>query len=121
MLKIYSTLARKKEIFKPINGKKVNLFVCGPTTYDYAHVGHAKTYIQFDIIVKYLMYLGYDVFYLQNITDIDDKIIQRAKEQKTTPLKLARKYEKEYRQDMKSINVDSVSKYARATYYIKEK
>ena len=120
MLKVYSTLARKKEIFKPINGKKVNLFVCGPTTYDYAHVGHAKTYIQFDIIVKYLMYLGYDVFYLQNITDIDDKIIQRAKEQKTTPLKLARKYEKEYRQDMKSINVDSVSKYARATYYIKE-
>ena len=120
MLKLYNTLTRKKEIFKPIKNNKVNLFVCGPTTYDYSHIGHAKTYIQFDIIVKYLRYLGYNVFYLQNITDIDDKIIQRAKEEKIEPLKLAKKYEQEYKKDMKSLGIDSVSEYARATDYIKE-
>lgn len=120
MLKLYNTLTRKKEVFKPIKDKKVSLFVCGPTTYDYAHIGHAKTYVQFDILVKYLRYLGYSVFYLQNITDIDDKIIQRAKEEKISPLNLARKYEQEYKKDVKSLGIDSVSKYARATDYIKE-
>src|SRR3989344_5093897 len=82
-LKVYSTLSRKKEIFKPIKKDKVNLFVCGPTVYDYAHLGHAKTYTQFDMIVKYLRHKGYKVFYLQNITDIDDKIIKRAKKEKS--------------------------------------
>ncbi len=119
-LKVYNTLARKKESFKPIKGKNVNLFVCGPTVYDYSHIGHAKTYVQFDIIVKYLRYLGYKVFYLQNITDLDDKIIVRAKEVKKKPLELAREYEKYYHEDMKALNIDSVTKYARATDYIKE-
>ena len=82
MLKIYNTLTRKKEIFKSINENKINLFVCGPTVYNYAHLGHAKTYVQFDIIVKYLRSKGYNVNYLQNITDIDDKIIKRANEEK---------------------------------------
>ena len=77
-MKIYNTLTKQKEEFKPIDGNKVNLFVCGPTVYDYPHLGHAKTYTQFDFIAKYLRYKGYDVFYLQNITDLDDKIIQRA-------------------------------------------
>lgn len=120
MLKIYNTLTRKKEAFKPIKGKKVNLFVCGLTTYDYAHIGHAKTYVQFDILVKYLRYLKYDVFYLQNVTDIDNKIIQRANESKQDPIKLARKFEGEYKKDMDQIGVNSVSKYARATEYMKE-
>lgn len=119
-LKIYNTLTRKKEIFKPINGKKVNLFVCGITPYDYAHIGHAKTYVQFDIIVKYLRYRGYKVTYLQNVTDIDDKIIQRAREKKEKPIDLARDFEKKYNEDMKALGVDSVDKFARATDYIKE-
>ncbi|MBI2134361.1 cysteine--tRNA ligase [Candidatus Woesearchaeota archaeon] len=119
-LKIYNTLTRKKEAFKPRAGKKVNFFVCGPTVYDYAHIGHAKTYVQFDVIVKYLRHSGYDVFYLQNITDIDDKIIQRAKERKEEPIGLARNFEKEYYKDMKDLGVDSVNKFSRATGHIKE-
>jgi len=118
MLKIYNTLSRKKEIFKPIKGKKVNIFVCGITPYSEAHIGHAKTYIQFDIIVKYLRFLGYNVFYLQNITNIDDKIIQRAKEEKKDPLKLAEEYEKKFHEDMKKLYVNSINKFARATNYI---
>ena len=119
-LKLYNTLTRKKEIFKPIKDKKVNLFVCGITPYDFAHIGHAKTYVQFDIIVKYLRYMGYKVFYLQNVTDMDDKIIQRAKEKKISPKDLAKNFEKEYIEDMKALRVDSADKFARATEHIKE-
>jgi len=117
-LKLFNTMSRKKEVFKPKAGKKVNMFVCGPTVYDYSHLGHAKTYVQFDIIVRYLRYRGYDVFYLQNITDLDDKIIKRAKENNETPENLARKLEKEYYKDMKALGITSVNKYARATDYI---
>src|SRR3989344_235145 len=138
-LKVYSTLSRKKEIFKPIKKKeqkignfltnspkrgrveeKVNLFVCGPTVYDYAHLGHAKTYTQFDIIVKYLRHKGYKVFYLQNITDIDDKIIKRANEEKIDWKEIVKKYREEYFQDMENLGVNSVNKYANATDYISE-
>ncbi len=117
-LKIYNTLTRKKEVFKPGKNKQINLFVCGPTVYDLPHIGHAKTYIQFDVIVKYLRSKNYSVFYLQNITDLDDKIIKRAKQQNTTPLKLAREFEKYYHQDEKKLKINSVTKYARATDYI---
>lgn len=120
MLKLYNTLTRKLEVFKPIKNNKVNLFVCGPTVYDYSHLGHAKTYIQFDIIVKYLRYKGYKVFYLQNITDIDDKIIKKANEENTDWKTIAKKYEKYYLEDMKSLDINSINKYARATDYIPE-
>ncbi len=120
MLKLYNTLSRKKEIFRPKKAKKVNMFVCGPTVYDFSHIGHARTYIVFDVIAKYLREKKFNVFYLQNITDIDDKIIARAKEKKTTPRKLALLFEKEYLKDMKSLKIDSVTKYARATDHIKE-
>ena len=83
MLKLYNTLTRKKELFKPINNKKINFFVCGITPYDFPHIGHAKTYIQFDFIVKYLRYKGFNVFYLQNVTDIDYKIIPNMLKQQT--------------------------------------
>jgi len=120
MLKIYNTLTRKKEIFKPRRNKSVNLFVCGPTVYDYMHIGHAKTYIQLDIIVKYLKFRGYKVFYLQNITDLDDKIIKKAKQRGIKPLDLAREFEKYYYQDEKKLSIDSVDQHARATDYIKQ-
>ncbi len=94
------------------------MFVCGPTVYDYAHIGHARTYVAFDVIVKYLRYKGYNVVYLQNITDIDDKIIARAKERGVEPSDLAKKFEKEYYEDMKKLGIDSVNKYVRATDYI---
>ena len=119
-LEVYNTLTRKKEEFVPIKGKKVNLFVCGPTSYDYSHIGHAKTYTQFDFIVKYLRYKKFKIFYLQNITDIDDKIIKRADEKKDSWKELSTKFEKTFYEDMKNLHVTSVNKYARATDYIKE-
>jgi len=119
-MKIFNTLTGKKDEFKPIKGKKVNLFVCGPTVYDYSHIGHARTYVIFDAFVKYLRARGYKTFYLQNITDIDDKIIARSREKGVTPKDLALAFEKEYLKDMKALGVDSVSKYARATDHIKE-
>src|SRR3989339_1450604 len=120
VLKIYSTLSRKKEVFKPIKEGEIKIFVCGPTVYDLSHVGHAKTYTQFDIIVKYLRFKGYNVFYLQNITDIDDKIINRSNLEKISWKELVKKYREAYISDIKSLGIDSVSKYANATDYIPE-
>lgn len=119
-MKIYNTLTGKKDLLKPMHGKKINLFVCGPTVYDYAHLGHARLTIAFDIFVKYLKHLGFNVFYLQNITNIDDKIIARAREIHILPKDLALAFEKQYLKDMKDLGVASVSKYARATDYIRE-
>ncbi len=123
MIELYSTLSRKKEMLKSLGSardKKLKLFVCGPTVYDFSHIGHARTYIAFDVIVRYLKAIKFDVFYLQNITDIDDKIIKRAAETQVSPKELAGRFEKEYLQDMKALRVLSVNKYARATDYISE-
>ena len=120
MQKIYlsNTLTKKKEEFVPMSANKVNFFVCGPTVYDYPHLGHAKVYIQFDFMVKYLRYRGYEVNYIQNITDIDDKIINRSQERGIGWNKLAREFETIFLDDMASLRVTSVSKYARASDYI---
>ncbi|MCX6749793.1 MAG: cysteine--tRNA ligase [Candidatus Pacearchaeota archaeon] len=120
MIKVYNTLTRKKEEFRPIKGKEIKMFVCGPTVYDYSHLGHAKTYVQFDVIARYFRFKGYKLSYLQNITDIDDKIINRSNDEKTDWKKIAAKYEKEFIEDMKTLNIHSVNKYARATDYINE-
>lgn len=119
-MKIYNTLSGKKEVLKPREGKKINLFVCGPTTYDFSHLGHARTYIVFDVIVKYLRQRDFEVFYLQNVTDIDDKIINRAKEEDVYWRALSRKFEKKHLKDMKLLGVTSVNKYAPATKHIKQ-
>ena len=120
MLNIYNTLSKKKEPIKLRKGKKINLFVCGPTVYDFMHIGNARTFINFDCFAKYLKHLGFAVFYLQNITDIDDKIIARAREKGVSPKDLADAFTKEYLKDMKALGVNSVKKYAKATDYIKE-
>ena len=117
-LKIYNTLAGQIEEFRPRNEGRVDMFVCGPTVYDYSHIGHARTYVFFDVVAKYLKTIGYDIKYVQNITNIDDKIIARAQEQDISPQILAEKYEKEYLADMESLGIDSVWKYARATDHI---
>ena len=119
-MKIFNTLSNKKDEFKTIKNKKLNIFVCGPTVYDYSHIGHARNYVIFDAFVKYLKFKGFKVFYLQNITDIDDKIIARAREKGVSPKDLALAFEKEYLKDMKALGVGSVSKYARATDHVKE-
>jgi len=120
VMKLYNTLSRKKEILRPRKAKSINLFVCGPTTYDLSHLGHARTYIVFDMIARYLRKSGYNVFYLQNITDIDDKILKRAKEQHVHWRNLSRKFENKYLKDMKSLDIASVNKYAPATKHIKQ-
>ena len=118
MIRVFNTLSGKKEGLKKPKGKQLKLFVCGPTVYDYPHIGNARTYIAFDAFVRYLRSQKIKVFYLQNITDIDDKIITKAREEKTTPAAIAKKYEKIYHQNEKSLNICSVSKYARATAHI---
>ncbi|MFZ1719862.1 MAG: cysteine--tRNA ligase [Candidatus Moraniibacteriota bacterium] len=118
--KIYNTLSQKIEPLETMTPGRINFFVCGPTVYDMPHLGHAKTYVQFDMMVKYLRLRGFEVFYLQNITDIDDKIIARATEQGIGWEALARKFESVYLEDMKALHVNAVSKYIRSTDYIEE-
>lgn len=119
---IYNTLSGQKENIEKILGgqKKLRLFVCGPTVYDYAHIGNARTYVAFDMIVNYLRSRDIKVFYLQNITDIDDKIIRRASEENISVSALTKKYEGAYHQDEKALGIKSVTKYAPATKYIKQ-
>ena len=115
---IYNTLTEKKEVFEKTD-KRLKLFVCGPTVYDHSHIGHARTYIAFDVIANHLRSLGYKLFYLQNITDIDDKIINRANNEKKNAREIASFFTKEYLKDIKALEIKSVNKYAPASKYIK--
>ncbi|AVH54745.1 MULTISPECIES: cysteine--tRNA ligase [Streptomyces] len=115
---IYNTLTKRKERFEPITPGVVRMFVCGPTVYALSHVGHAKTYTQFDLIARYLRHRGYRVTYAQNITDIDNKIIRRAQETSTDPRALAARYEELYLEDMAALRNTSIDVYARAHDYI---
>ena len=119
-MEIYSTLTRSKETFETMNDNRINLFVCGPTVYDDAHIGHGRTYISFDTIKRYWEYKGYTVFYIQNITDVDDKIIKRSKETGIPAGDIARKFEKRYIEDMNKLNVTGVNLFARATDHMGE-
>ncbi len=104
-LKVYNTLTGQKEEFKPLHPPKVGMYVCGVTVYDYCHVGHARGALTFDIIRRYLKYKGYELTYVRNITDIDDKIIQRAAELGIPWDELAGKYAEEYYKDMQALGI----------------
>ena len=91
-LKIYDTLTREKTAFEPIRPGKVRMYVCGPTVYDKAHVGHAMSSLVFDVVRRYLEYKGYDVTHIMNYTDVDDKVIRRANELGIEPTDLAERY-----------------------------
>jgi len=117
-MKIYNTRTKQLDKFQPLNAKKVNFFVCGPTVYDFAHLGHAKTYIQFDFIVKYLRSRGYDVFYLMNISDIDDKVIARAEQRNISWKELSEEHTQSFKEDMASLHNTAVDQYAVATDFI---
>ncbi len=117
-LRIYNTLSGKKEIFKPIEPGRVGMYVCGPTVYDSCHIGHARSIVTFDAIVRYLKAKGFDVTYVRNFTDIDDKIINRANQLGIDPLTLAEKYIKEFYDDMKALNVERATIEPRATQHI---
>ena len=105
MLQIYNTLSRKKEVFKPITSNKVGLYVCGITIYDRCHIGHARTYVAFDIIARYFKYLGYDLTHVRNITDVDDKIIKRANENGESCESLTLRMTEQMYQDFDDLNI----------------
>lgn len=115
MLKIYNTLTRKKEVFKPIHPGVVNMYVCGPTVYNYIHIGNARSAIAFDTVRRYLEFLGYHVNYVSNFTDVDDKMIKAAHEQGITVPQLADKYIKAFMEDTKAINIEPATMHPRAT------
>ena len=104
-MKIYNTLTRKKEEFVPIEEGKVKMYVCGPTVYNYFHIGNARPFVVFDTLRKYLEYRGYKVKFVQNFTDVDDKIINRAKEEGVTAPEISEKYIEEYYKDAAALNV----------------
>ncbi|MFC1090595.1 cysteine--tRNA ligase [Pasteurella multocida] len=120
MLKIFNTLTKEKEIFKPIHANKVGMYVCGITVYDLCHVGHGRTFVCFDVIARYLRYLGYDLTYVRNITDVDDKIIKRALENHETCDQLVEKMIAEMHKDFDALNVLRPDVEPRATHHIPE-
>ena len=119
-LKIYNTLTGKKEIFTPLVDGKVSMYVCGVTVYDLCHLGHARGCVVFDIIRRYFEYKGYDVCYVRNFTDIDDKIINRANEGKCSPCDIANQYIKAYRDDFDKLGVRPADIEPLATEHIDE-
>mgnify|MGYP000390904312 CR=1 FL=1 len=120
MLRVYNTATRKVEDFKSIEEKKVGMYVCGLTVYNDMHLGHARTYIAFDVIRRWLEYLGYEVNFVQNHTDIDDKIINRANQEKTKYEILTKKYIERTQQDLAKLQVNIPTMMPKATDYIEE-
>ncbi len=118
MIKVYNSLTKSKEIFSPIEKEKVKMYVCGMTVYDLCHLGHARVLVVFDLINRWFMTHGYDVTYVRNITDIDDKIIARANEQKVSIGELTQKYIDEMNQDISALNVLNPTYEPRATQHI---
>ena len=119
-LYVHNTRSGEKEEFRPLHGNNVGMYVCGVTVYDDFHIGHARSYVSFDIIRRYLTYSGFDVNYVQNFTDVDDKIINRAQERGIDPLQLSREYIEEYFKDTDLLNIQRADSYPKATEYIPE-
>lgn len=104
MLKLFNTYSNTVEDFTPVNGNKVNMYVCGPTVYDHPHLGHARCYITWDVVYRYLKFLGYDVKYCRNVTDVDDKILNKSVRENCTPDEIAKKYYDIFSDSMKKLN-----------------
>ncbi len=126
-LRIYNVLTRQKETFQPLTSGKVNMYVCGPTVYDYSHIGHAKTYVGFDVIARYLRYSGYDVLYVQNITDVghmldtgEDRILKKARQLSAGPMQIVETYARAYYADMDALGVQRADISPRASGHIPE-
>ena len=117
-LLVHNTRSGEKEAFRPLHGNAVGMYVCGVTVYDDFHVGHARSYVAFDVIRRYLTHKGYDVRYIQNFTDVDDKIIARAAERGIDPIELAEGYIEEYFRDTDLLNIKRADTYPRATEYV---
>lgn len=114
-MKLYNTLTRKKEEFIPIEDNKVRMYSCGPTVYNYFHIGNARPFIMFDLLRNYLIYRGYEVTFVQNFTDVDDKIIKRANEEGISPFEVADKYIAEYFRDADGLGIRRADVHPRVT------
>lgn len=117
-IQVYNTLSGKKEPFEPLNGNKVLMYACGPTVYDLSHLGHARMALVWDVVQRYLRFSGYDVTYVRNVTDVDDKIINRARAIGVTPEQLAREYTYTFWHDMHCLNVQPPDFEPKATEFI---
>ena len=120
MLKLFNTLTRKKEIFKPLKNKEVRLYTCGPTTYDFAHIGNFRTYAWQDILKRWLVYRGFKVRHAMNLTDVDDKTIKGAIKEGISLKEFTERYSKAFFEDMKTLNIIPANVFPRATGHIKE-
>lgn len=120
MLKLYNTLTKRKEEFKPIDPPNVHFYMCGPTVYDFFHIGNARSFLMADIIRKYLEYRGYNVKYVMNLTDVDDKIIRKSNEEKIGSDKVADKYINYFMEDIVKLGVKKADVYPRATQHMTE-
>lgn len=118
MLHIYNTMTRKIEEFHPLEENKIKMYVCGPTVYNYIHIGNARSVVAFDLIRRYMEYRGFEVIYVSNFTDVDDKIIKGASQEHLTPLELSDKYIAAFYQDTDALNVKRATVNPRATNYI---
>src|SRR5260370_37784092 len=120
-LRVYNTLTRQKEDFQTVHAGKVGMYVCGPTVYKPSHVGHMVGPVIFDTVRRYLQYLGYEVRFVVNITDVDDKLIVRAHELHTTVKALAEKMTADYEECLRNLGVEGITDLPRATENIAEK
>ncbi|MDL2206212.1 cysteine--tRNA ligase [Eubacteriales bacterium OttesenSCG-928-N13] len=119
-MKIYNTMTRKKEELKPIKDGHVGIYACGPTVYNYFHIGNARPFIMFDVLRRFLLHKGYDVTFVQNFTDIDDKLINKANAENTTVPEIAERFIKEYFTDAEALGVMKADVHPRATEHIGE-
>lgn len=119
-MKLYNTLTRKKEEFIPLTDGEVKIYACGPTVYNYIHIGNSRPLCVFDVLRRYLEYIGYNVIFVQNFTDVDDKIIKKAVEENSDFLTVSKKYIEEYKKDSKGLNVKEATCHPKATDNIDE-
>jgi cysteinyl-tRNA synthetase len=118
-MRIYNTLTRRKDDFVP-QGNEISLYVCGPTVYNYFHIGNARPFVVFDTLRRYLEYRGKKVIFVQNFTDVDDKILARAKEEGVSPRDIGEKYILEYFKDAEALRIGKATHHPRVTENIEE-
>ncbi len=120
VLRLYNTLLRKKEVFKPIKNRHVGMYTCGPTLYDYPHIGNYRAYIAADLLKRYLKYKGFKIKHVMNLTDVDDKTIRDSQKQKVSLKKFTKKYEKAFMEDIDILNIEKADIFPKATEHIKD-
>ena len=120
VLKLYNSMGRKLQVFRPIRGKTVRMYTCGPTVWNYAHLGNYRTFVFEDVLRRYLRFKGFRVTQVMNITDVEDKIIKGMKEFKKSRKELAEFFEKAFKEDLSTLGVEKADFYPRATDHIPE-